>query len=200
VSASSASDDAGAAPKPKGKKKLILILAVVLLLVLGGGGAFFFLKRGSAEGEEDGAAQAAADSKTPPTFLPLDNMIVNLADPGGEKFAQIGITLQVEDAKAADRIKAFMPTIRSGILVLVSQRSSAELLGREGKEQLAADILAEVHRPLGIAPAGKPAAKKKAKPADGEAEVDEEEPKPKKAAAAAQGPVRKVLFSSFIVQ
>ena len=33
--------------------------------------------------------------KGPPTFLPLENMVVNLADPGGEKVAQVGVTLEL---------------------------------------------------------------------------------------------------------
>ncbi len=136
-----------------------------------------------------------ADAHAPPTYLPLDNMVVNLADPGGEKVAQIGITLELIDAKAVEKVKQYLPTIRSGVLVLVSQRTAEELLQREGKEKLAADILREAARPFGggdddeeEAVAEKPAAgAKKPKSA-------------KKAKARVQMPVTGVLFSSFIVQ
>jgi flagellar FliL protein len=54
------------------------------------------------------------------------------------------------DAKTAEQIKQYLPSIRSGILMLTSQRTSEELLQREGQgEKLAADILREVSRPLG---------------------------------------------------
>ena len=78
--------------------------------------------------------------------MALENMVVNLADPGGERFAQIGITLDLEDDKTAEKIKTLLPAIRSNVLMLVSQRSSEELLKRDGKEKLADDIVAEVSR------------------------------------------------------
>lgn len=140
----------------KGKKMLIIILAVVILLVVAGGGAAFFLlkKKGAdaeGEGEEEAApAKAKIDLKSPPTFLPLENMVVNLADPGGNRFAQVGITLQVDSLATGDAIKAFMPSIRNGILLILSQRTTDELLQVQGKEQLAADIIAEVSRQLGF--------------------------------------------------
>lgn len=139
----------------KGKKMLIIILAVVILLVVAGGGAAFFLlkKKGAdAEHEEEAAPAKSAkvDLKAPPTFLPLENMVVNLADPGGNRFAQVGITLQVDNLATGDAVKAFMPSIRNGILLILSQRTTEELLQVQGKEQLAADIIAEVSRQLGF--------------------------------------------------
>jgi flagellar FliL protein len=151
--APAAAGEAEAKPA-KGKKMLIIILAVVILLVVAGGGAAFFLlkkKGGDAEHEEDAAPAKSAkvDPKSAPTYLPLENMVVNLADPGGNRFAQVGITLQVDDLKTGDTIKAFMPGIRNGILLILSQRTTDELLQVQGKEQLAADIIAEVSRQLG---------------------------------------------------
>lgn len=138
----------------KGKKMLIIILAVVILVVVLGAGAAFFLlkKQGADEGAEAEEAPAKAskvDPKSPPTYLPLENMVVNLADPGGNRFAQVGITLQLADLATSDAIKVFMPGIRNGILLILSQRTTEELLQVQGKEQLAADIIAEISRQLG---------------------------------------------------
>ncbi|MFE8644601.1 flagellar basal body-associated protein FliL [Sphingomonas sp. NCPPB 2930] len=185
-----------AAPVKKSKKKLILALLVLVVLLGGGGaGAWWFTHRAAADADdEDGApvAEAHHDAPagkhgTPPTFLPVDNMVVNLADPGGERFAQIGVTFEVADAKVADQLKLYMPSIRSGMLMLVSQRTAAELLQRDGKEKLAADIMAEAGKPLGYVPP------------DDEAD-DTAKPKKKKKAKSAPNPVRGVLFSSFIIQ
>lgn len=186
--------DAGGGAKPaKSKKLLIIILGAVLVLALGGGGAFFYIsKQRAAEAEEadDGGSaksSAKATPKAPPAYLPLDNMVVNLADPGGERVAQVGITLEVVDAHAADSVKAFLPTIRSGILMLISQRTADELLKPEGKQQLAKDILREATLPFGGGDA---------------ADHDEPTQKKKKNAKSehADLPVVGVLFSSFIVQ
>lgn len=180
---------------PKKKKLVIIVVAVVLLLVAAGGLGLFFMSRNQAgEDGEDVAAEAAP--KGPPTFLPMENMVVNLADPGGERFAQIGVTLELADKKTEDRVKSYLPAIRSGILLIVSQRTSEELLQREGKEKLAADILVEVSRPLGLI-APKPAVNAKAGK-DGKGKGDASD---KNAAAKGEpNPVHRVLFSSFIVQ
>lgn len=194
---SAANTPAAAAPD-KSKKKLLIIIGLVLaVLVLGGGGAAWFLaSRSHADGDEEGAAPARKEAaKVAPTFLPMENMVVNLADPGGDRFAQIGITVEVDDAKTAEQVKQYMPAIRSGILMLVSQRNSSELLQREGKEKLATDILREVSRPLGYSV---PTERERARAAAREDEGDDADERPRRRAE--RNPVRRVLFSSFIIQ
>jgi flagellar FliL protein len=190
---------ADVAAPPKSKKLLLIVGVLVVVLALAGGGAWFFISKQRAaaagdEGEQEVAAAHAADAAGPPTYLPLDNMVVNLADPGGEKVAQIGITLELFDAKAVDKVKQYLPTIRSSILLLVSQRTAEELLQREGKEKLAAAILKETAKPFG-------GGEDEAEPvADAPATGARKAKVAKKAKAHAQMPVTGVLFSSFIVQ
>ncbi|MOA53839.1 flagellar basal body-associated protein FliL [compost metagenome] len=73
--------------------------------------------------------------------------------------------------------------------MLVSQRSSEELLVREGKEKLAADIREEVSRPLGLGAATA------ARAQSDDVFADEGE-RPRRR----ENAVRRVLFSSFIIQ
>lgn len=188
------------APAPAKSKKLIIILAVLaLLLVAMGGTAWAVLSKRASGGEDDEGAERparaaqASNPKAPPTYLPMDNMVVNLADPGGDRFAQIGITLELADAKTAEQVKAYMPSIRSGILLLVSQRTTDDLLTREGKEKLASDVRSEVSRPLGYT-VPKP---RKARASRDEDDEDEDEPRRRRVD---DNPVRQVLFSSFIIQ
>jgi flagellar FliL protein len=203
MSMSAAAAPAGEAPAKKGSKKLlIIIVAVVLLLVVGGGAAFFLMKKRGVDEDsadaEDGApkAHAAAPAehkkdahKNPPTFVPLDPFVVNLADRDRERYAQIGLTLEVDDPHVADDLKAYMPAIRNAILMILSHKTSEDLLSREGKEKLAAEILRESVRPLGI-------------------EIDEEEavdsapvaPGKKKKKRQVYNPVKQVNFSNFIIQ
>ncbi|MDO9033473.1 MAG: flagellar basal body-associated FliL family protein [Hydrogenophaga sp.] len=177
------------AAKPKSKKLLFIIVGVVVLALLAAGAALFVLKQNTAdhEGDEDGAVaeQNSHDPKTPPTFLPLDSMVVNLADPGGNRFIQTSITLQLQDAQTGEDLKVYMPTIRNGILIQISQRTADEILTIQGKEKLATDIMGEIATVMGYEtaqPGAEGAAGKK---------------KRNKAAA---NPVQGVLFSSFIVQ
>ncbi|MEO8542338.1 MAG: flagellar basal body-associated FliL family protein [Burkholderiaceae bacterium] len=187
---------AEAAPAPpKSKKLLVIVVALVLVLVLAGVGAFVYFskQRAAAAFDDPEQPQAAAHHVPagPPVYLPLDNMVVNLADPGGERVAQVGITFELRDAAASETVKQYLPTIRSGILLLVSQKTSEELLQRQGKEKLASDILREAGRPFGAI--------------DGE-ELADQVAKPGKSTKsptrvrAGDLPVQRVLFSSFIVQ
>ena len=115
-------------------------------------------------------------------------MVVNLADEGGNRFAQLAITLQVADAHVGDAIKVYMPAIRNGILILVSQRTADQMLKIEGKEELTKEIIAEVSHVMGY----------EYEDPDAEPEVDAKGKKKKKRAV--YNPIQGVLFSSFIVQ
>lgn len=178
---------ANAAPPPKGRMKLMLGIVVAVLLAGGAaaGGTWFFLnKNGAAAPAAAADAEPESEAKhADATYLALENLIVNLADPGGERVAQIGMTLDVKDEKTAARLKTLMPVVRSKMLMLVSQRTSEELLKRDGKEKLAEDVMLEVTRVLN--------------PESARGDDDEA---PRRRKPRANGPVRGVLFSSFIVQ
>jgi flagellar FliL protein len=203
----------GAAPAKKGKKKLLIIVgAVVLLLALAGGGAMFMLKKkaaaaADAEGGDTTSAKAEhgakPDLKHPPTFLPLDPFVVNLADKEADRYAQIGLTIEVEDAHFAEQMKAFMPAIRNGVLMILSHKTSRELLDRAGKEQLADEILRDASRTMGIE-VEEPEVEDAAPAAKADDADPDAKPKPKKKKAARKAvepnPIKHVHFSNFIVQ
>ena len=223
------SDDAAAAaaeaPPKKSKKKLIIMLAAALVLAGGGGGAFFYMKQKAAAAaaaaaeEEDGdeavahkspAKDSHKDAKAKPTYVPLDAFVVNLSDKDTDKFAQIGITLQVDDSKVADDMKTYMPALRNGILMILAHKSSEELLERDGKENLAQEILRAAALALGIELGDEEPAPTHAKKGKKSAEVadDDDEDQPKKSKAnkkkkkkkPVHNPITHVHFSNFIIQ
>lgn len=184
------------APAPAKSKKMLIVIAVLIVVVLLVGiGGYIFISKRNAAADEDGdgptvsRAAPPGKPKAPPVYLPLDPMVVNLADIGGDKVAQVGITLEVVDAKASDTVKAYLPTIRSSVLLLISQKTAEELLKPEGKEQLASDILRKAAVPFGG-------------DEDDEMEAEPTDTKKKKTKrkVIVEYPVVGVLFSSFIVQ
>jgi flagellar FliL protein len=190
--------DAPEGPR-KGRKKLIALIGALAMVLGGAGGGALWLvkKRHAAEAAAAAAEAADADGdaaaataqqrevrKTPPAFLPMENFIVNLADKDSERFAQIGITLELDDAKYADSLKAYMPAIRNGVLMVIAHKTSQELLTRTGKEKLAMEVMRESVRPLGI-----------------ELEDENEPARPgNRRTPLEESPVRHVHFSSFIIQ
>lgn len=198
--------DAG--PAKPGRKKMWIAIGVALAVLLaGGGGATVWVMKkraaaaaaAAAEGEPDGgedsapaeaeAKPARADVKHAPTFVPLDPFTVNLADRDSERFAQVGVSLELTDAKAGELLKAYMPAIRNNILLALGSKTAAQLMERDGKVRLAAEIRREALRPLGYvinlpaAPASGAAARN-ADPAEEDADI----------------PIRAVHFSNFIIQ
>jgi flagellar protein FliL len=188
---------------PGKKKKLVIIAGAVLALVLaaGGGAAVYLMKKraaaAAAAADEEGGAAAKADAPEPklakadlkhaPAFVPLDPFTVNLADREAERYAQVGITLELVDPKAGDLLKAYMPAIRNNILLVLASKTAGQMMEHEGKLQLAAEIRAAALKPLGYeVKAVKAAASGVAKPAPA---ADDDVP-----------PIKSVHFSNFIIQ
>jgi flagellar FliL protein len=209
AAAAAPTDAAEVAPK-RGKKKLIIMIAAVIALlgVAGGGAAVYIVKKKAAaeaavEAEDEDGDAAGAGKKAvakdshkkdekhvPPVFVPLDPFVVNLADREADRFAQVGITLEVADAHVGDEIKAYLPAIRNNILLLLAHKTSVELMEPEGKEDLAKEVRRESLRPMGIELPDEddgPKRKKKKK-----AKAEDEEVK--------DLPIKSVQFSSFIIQ
>jgi len=148
----------------KKKKKLMLIAAaaLALLLVIGGGAAFYIVKKNAAAAETeatDGDADRMAEPAEPAddageaekpkkdkkhgavsVFLPMEPFTVNLADRDAERFVQVGVTLELDDAKTSDRLKLYMPVIRNDVLMVLTQKKASDLQDRDGKLRLAREI------------------------------------------------------------
>jgi flagellar FliL protein len=209
-----AADDA---PARRPKKKILVIGIVVILLGIAlAGGAILFLKQraahaAAAAGDDDAATSEAAaatgthiDPKNVPIYLPLDPFIVNLADRDADRYAQIGVTFELESNAAGEQIKAYMPAIRNAILLVLANKTAKELMYREGKELLAQEILREAVRPMGIevaAPEPVTAAPgESASAAASAAAVAGSKPKARRGAGAQHNPIVRVHFSTFIIQ
>lgn len=215
-----------AVPKAGGKKKLILIGAGALLLVAGAAGGTWFAMKGShAPAAADGAPVKAAkkepkrvDKGAPPVFLPLESFVVNLhstTPQAGDQFLQTEMTLRLADESVVTEVKQNMPEVRNRVLMLLSSKTAQELLTAEGKARLAEAVRVEITSvvdPEAPKPVEKPAEKPAIKKADAEGEkagaektaAKEEEPAEAAEGEEAQSPddykVKRVLFTSFIIQ
>jgi flagellar FliL protein len=192
-----------AEPK-KSKKKLFLIIGVVAVLLLGlaGGGAVFYMKKKAAaeaealaEAEADGTAAPKVqkrDRKAKSAFVALDTFTVNLADRDADRYAQVQLSLELNDEGAAQLIKNFMPVIRNNILLVLSHKMAAELLEKDGKIKLSEEIKVEVARALGMEPPETDSQSATSNAATAKAKA--------KPAAEDISPVVGVHFSNFIIQ
>ena len=177
-------EEGAEAPK-KSKKLLIIIVAAVLIVVLAGGGAFMLLKKGAHPDEEEDVAEETAKPKKKdkkaeaahPIFVNLETFTVNLIPETGDQYLQVILALELEDPAADAALKTQMPKIRNNIMLLLSSKKASELLPKEGKEHLAEALKEEINSIV------EPPKKNK-----------------KGESVSTEGPVKSVLFTSFIIQ
>lgn len=199
MSSAAAATDAAPAKGGSKKKLFIIIGAVALLLVLGGGAALFMMSKQAASDEEGGEAHAEVEKPkakekepgAPPTFVPLDIFTVNLADTQQDRYLQVGMQLELSDPAAAEQIKAYMPAIRNAVLLILSRKSSEELLTAEGKAQLASELRAGAARAMGLDIEDEDAE---------EADAQAAPKKKKKKKAHDDNPIVAVHYANFIIQ
>lgn len=207
------SSDKDAPAAKKSPKKLIIFAAIGLLLAGGGGGAAWYFTQ---KKHDDHAEAEAPKRKALPksVFVPLDNFTVNLQDEGGDHYAQIGVTLEVEDAGIETDLKARLPTLRNNILLLIAAKKVDELLTLEGKQRLASQIGIRAAQAIGIdvsdadlPPLPHPAASAAPAAAGHDGAAPAPAPVAPASAPAAHGgkpkadnPIKNVLFSQFLVQ
>jgi flagellar FliL protein len=172
------------APPKKSKKLLIIIVAAVLILAIAGAGAFFLLKGGDhPEDDEEAATETTKPKKkkgeaaAPPVFVNLETFTVNLIPETGDQYLQVILALELEDATVDADLKTQMPKVRNNIMLLLSSKKASELLSKEGKESLAEALKEEINSIISPPKKSKKGAK-----------------------VSSEGPVKSVLFTSFIIQ
>lgn len=181
-----AAPQAGAPAKGGSRKKVILIALIGLALGGGGAGAWFYLHKGADQPGHEPVRAAA-----PPVFINLEPFTVNLQPDGAaDQYLQAVAVLRVADDATAGTLKQYMPELRHRVLLLLSSKKAAELSTPAGREQLAEQLRAEANRILSGA-SGAPA--QHAQPGNA---APGDTPRP----APVEGPVRGVLFTSFIIQ
>ena len=136
---------ADAPAAPASNKKLIILIAVAALVIgIGAGAAWFFL-RGDAAPEKAHKTVKAAHK---PEFVPVEQFVVNLQPENGEQYLQVQFTLQVNGPEQVELIKAHMANVRNRVLMLLSAKRASEISTVEGKQQLAAEIVAALNAPF----------------------------------------------------
>lgn len=143
----------------------IVILAVVVSVLFGGGlvgGTVYFMGGGSSDKkhevtatdenteEEDAKPEhEAEDDDSPPQYESLDpKFVVSFNDQRQARFMQFSVQVMTRKEDVIKDIKTHMPAIRSSLLMLVGSQTFEKVSTREGKEQLLADITADINTTL----------------------------------------------------
>ena len=133
-------------------KLVTILVGVLFLLVLGlGGGMFMVWHKLSAV---SAAAAKTEDEKTAEKPKPeqmgkvvsLDTFVVNLADPGGNRYLRITMDLEViGDKKAEEEVARRVPHMRDCVLMILPTKRFADISTTEGKTALREELTAAIN-------------------------------------------------------
>jgi flagellar FliL protein len=123
--------------------------------------------------EKEKPKKKKGDKEAPPVYIPMEPFTVNLVPEVGDQYLQVTINVEAEDAAVGEKLKVHMPKLRNRIMLILSSKKPSELASREGKEALAEEIKDSINSVIG---------------------------EPTKGKKAPEGPIKEVLFTSFIIQ
>ncbi|NPA38931.1 MAG: hypothetical protein GXO57_00555 [Thermodesulfobacteria bacterium] len=139
--------------KGGGKKKLILFALIGVLIIAVAGVAVMFLtsgKKKGAKGEGEPAAETQVSEEPKNFYLyQMEPIVVNLFDPTGKRYMQIGLALALPDKKYEEEIKKDEPILRDAIITVLSAMTPEEALQPQAKEQIKKELLDKLNEVLG---------------------------------------------------
>ncbi len=130
------------------KTLLIIIIAAFLLFILIAGAGFFILWKKMPNSENTQTEVAAqkeqsAQADVGPIY-DLQAFVVNLADPGGNRFLRVKMSLEVKDQELVEQMDKQRIRLRDKILTILSSKSYQNVNTVQGKTELRTEISAAV--------------------------------------------------------
>lgn len=148
-----------APPAPSGgggqKPMLFIILTIINMAVVLGIGAMLYLgqKKKAAEpgidhvikGEAHTQEEEGKNTEFIGKLIPMETFLVNLAQSRGRKLAKINMEFEVNSDEVQEEIEKLKPRIRDMVIMIISDKSLAQVSSKEGKDDLRKEILNQVN-------------------------------------------------------
>ncbi|OQY25710.1 MAG: flagellar basal body protein FliL [Desulfobacteraceae bacterium 4572_35.2] len=132
----------------KSKMMLIVIVGVVILLVAVGVAAYLL---GSKSAQSAPVAAEVEETEKVEGIGPMvdvSDFIINILDKNETRYLKAAITLELENEETVVEVNERMPQIRDSVLLLVGNKTFAELNDLQGKLQLRAEIIVRLNKLL----------------------------------------------------
>jgi flagellar FliL protein len=148
ASADEAAEDGDQPAKAKSKlpsKKVMIIAVAGLLAVVGGGGAYLAFGHSKADGAKHEVAK-------PATFVDLPDVLVNLANGGGDRtqYLKVKIVLELPDPDLVSKIQPLMPRVMDAFQTYLRELRPTDLDGSAGLYRLKEELTRRVN--VAVAP------------------------------------------------
>jgi len=139
-------------------KLVIILIGVLFVLVLAmGGGMFMIWNKLAAVSAQVTPANDPNGEKAKPEqmgkVVSLDTFIVNLADPGANRYLRVTMDLEVTGGKAAEEdLTRRTSQLRDAVLMILPTKRFSDIISTEGKSALRDELLGALN---GLLAAGK---------------------------------------------
>ncbi|MBD1400436.1 flagellar basal body-associated FliL family protein [Pelovirga terrestris] len=133
------------AGKSRIKMIIIIVASVVLLIGVGIGAYLFFSSDDKSLTPEQEQALLERQAKEIGPMVNIESFIVNILDQGEVRYLKAAITLEADTPETAAEITQRMPQIKDAILLLIGNKTFAELSDLQGRLQLRAELLNRVN-------------------------------------------------------
>ncbi|MFO7761328.1 MAG: flagellar basal body-associated FliL family protein [Thermodesulfobacteriota bacterium] len=139
--------------EPKKKSKLIFFVIIgVVLMLIAGGGFFayteFFSSPLDREKGENGQPVDEEALKPVGDMFTLEPFVVNLADPQGDRYLKLKISMEVKEPKAVQRAEKLSPRLRDIVIMMISSLAFEEVMTPEGKLRIREELRTRFNRVL----------------------------------------------------
>lgn len=142
---------AGAAPEaaaalPAKKSPMVLIIAIVAILAIAGGVvATLMITKKHAPPPKPDPGEYVKVGET----VPLDEFMINLADPSNDHYLKTTMTLGLKPGVAAEKFKDKLPEVRDVIIMVLTSKRLAEIKSPAGKTELKNTLRERINTALG---------------------------------------------------
>jgi flagellar FliL protein len=140
-------------------KVMLILIGVLFVLVLGMGGGMFMVWNKLSEVAKTREAAEGEKGAEKPKIEPmgkvqsLETFIVNLSDPGGNRYLRVTMDLEVSGGKSAEEeVLQRVPQMRDAVLMILPSKRTSDLSSTEGKVAVREELLAALN---GLLAAGK---------------------------------------------
>ncbi len=133
-----------------GKSKMMIFVIVgVVVLVAAVGVAAYLLGARSVQNQEAAAAEVEeVEKEQVGPMVDISDFIINILDKNETRYLKASVTLELENEETVAEVNQRMPQIRDSIILLVGNKTFAELNDLQGKLQLRAEIIARLNKIL----------------------------------------------------
>jgi len=133
--------------KKGGKKKLLFFILIGVIFIGVTGGALSLILGKKGEGEKGKGGETTKIEAE--VIYSLQPVVVNLMDPYGKRYLQVGIALGLRDKKSEEKIKGKEPMIRDIIITFLSSKTPEEVLQPEAKETIKRELKTRINQSFG---------------------------------------------------